>query len=198
MKKVCLSIISVMSIICFVGCSETSNSSFKDVDGGPHSMVVCEYNFDDFDDFLNFYEVFNNYNTQRYWTPVDNDKIDLDISYTFRSEGVLLDYVKERRYDLTFPFQNLFVSINNDDFSFKIDLKDVNSANFNVDVKAPSISFTYGELDYMNNIEVTFMASNFVIGDGKITLNESNEDFDIKAVLSEIAGLFEGGYFYVY
>lgn len=75
MRKIRTLIAGLLLCFSLSGCSQTSNissdsvsfnSTPSDIDGGPHSRVVGAYIFKSFDDYLTFYNVFKNYNDERY------------------------------------------------------------------------------------------------------------------------------------
>ena len=175
-----------------------SNNDVSDVDiieGGPNSKVVGTYFFESFNEYFGFYSVFKTNNYQRYWTPVDSDKF--NVTYCFKSEGINLEDVNNKRYDLVFPRQRMTVEMHSDEFSIDLNLHNINE--FADKVNALNLSFS-GEWDRLQATNVSnlqLMCSDLVIGIGEIVINTSTIS-SVYDSLDEILLLFEKGSEYVF
>lgn len=173
--------------------SNNSLSTSNDIDGGPHSRVAGCYEFKSFDDYIVFYDIFKNYNEERYWVPKSSSNF--DITYTFKSEGMYLDDVNAKRYDLDFKYQTMMVDINDSDFSLKIDLCDIQGR----ELLFNGLSFSYRqELNASSlNIPIQLLCGDFVIGNGLYLSKAIGGQVNTEK-LNDILALMEGGYDYVF
>ncbi len=153
----------IMSAVCmtflFTGCDQG--------DGGPYGPIYGEYPFANYEEFKAFYEIFVNYNEERYFVPQATTD-DLLFNYMFTSAGVKLNEYKTKRYDLDFPNPQMFVeisSIADENPCFKgecLDIKDV-------------------------TLSETFIHKTFVSNRGKTCLEiYSNEDLIFTGEFAEI------------
>lgn len=180
--------------------SVNNSSTVDDIDGGPHSRVVGTYTFETFQEYQNFYVIFKQYNPERYWTPIDsfNNTNDLKISYVFKSEGMLLDDVNEKRYDLNFDYQTMIVKMYDNDLALDLNLIDISNYNFNEE--AISLHFVFSDLKQtaLEKHCFSLSANQKAIGTGTLVFNKDQTIDYIEAKLDLIKELFVGGYDYAF
>lgn len=190
-----------------VGCNSTTNissannsSTIDDIDGGEHSRVVGMYTFDTFKEYQNFYVVFKQYNSERYLAPIDSFKNinDIKIRYVFKSEGMLLDDVNEKRYDLNFDYQTMTIKMYDNDIALELNLVDISNYNFNEETI--SLYFNFSDLSQVTHkTHITLLSDNQnVIGTGSLVFSEDLTIDNIETKLDFIINLFKGGYSFVF
>ena len=193
MEKIIPSLLLVLLSFSVFGCNHNSDDSFSSInpiEGGPDSKVVGLYSFSSHEEYLNFYELFKDYNSQRYWAPINSD--DFEVFYFFRTEGINLKDFNAKRYDLIFQGQNMFVSLKNDFLQFYLSLDFLTNIDFGDDIDLYSdVNFD----DYNKEYDVSlFLNSNdFCIATGILKAQDYDNDL-IENNLKESVSLFNGGF----
>ncbi len=165
------------------------------VEGGPGSLIACEYYFNSFSEYLDFYNVFKLYNSERYWLPIDSN--DFITKYRFESLGVPLEDVHATRYDLEFPLQTMEVSLSIDTLSINLEINNINIeqiegiTNLIFEIDDDNLG-----LDYYNAINL--MCDDILIAYGNISFDISSNDELNTEILDEIILLFNDGFKYVF
>ncbi len=160
----------LMSAVCitflFTGCNQG--------DGGPEGPIFGRYPFDNHGEFKAFYEIFIDYNEERYFVP-ETAENGLLFKYEFTSAGVKLNLYKEKRFDLDFPNPQMFVeitSVADEDFYFKGECMDVKDVNL-------SETFTYQITEnYRKKTCLSIYSNEDLIFTGEFTETLSTEDID--------------------
>ncbi len=199
MKKFITFITSMFLVFGLSSCNSNYDSSFisDNTDGGPYSRVVGSYFFYSFDDYQYFYEIFKDYNIERYWQPIDDE--DFDMCYRFQSGGVYLDDIRENRYDIDFDLQSMYVHISDEDFSLELSVYDINYV-YSVDVfNIEELSYSLSEPNRTSpeKYPVSFSNNDIVIGDGYF-ISEKLDKSAISGKLDKILPLFKESYDYVF
>ncbi len=161
-----------MSIVCitflFTGCGDDR------IVGGPEGPIYGRYPFANYEEFKAFYEIFIDYNEERYFVP-ETAENGLLFKYEFTSAGVKLNLYKEKRYNLDFPNPQMFVeitSVTDEDFYFKGDWMDVKDVNL-------SETFTYQITEnYRKKTCLNIYSNEDIIFAGEFTETLSTEDIN--------------------
>lgn len=195
MEKLKTLIVGLLIIFGLSSCNLNYDSSSisDDTDGGPHSLVVGMYFFYSFDEYKYFYDIFKDYNTERYWVPIDNG--DFDMYYKFRCVAHL-DDLEANRYDIEFIIQDMYVYISDDNFSLELSVYDLNYIN---GFGAEYLSYLVGEPSKISpeKYPISFINEDIVISDGYFTYDTFEESI-VSEKLDTILSLFKGGYDYVF
>lgn len=89
---------------------ENDNTDSTQIAGGAESRIVGAYSFNTYNEFKEFYEIFIDYNIERYLVPFDaKDKFIFE--YKFVSEGVNLTDYNNKKIDIVFNNQTMYVNI---------------------------------------------------------------------------------------
>ncbi len=94
--------------ILLASCKDPSNQD-KEV-GGENDRIRGEYVFSNYEEYETFYNVFIQYNTERYFVPNDKDQ-SFKFEYTFLSEGVEYSDYQAGKFDIVFGYQTMYVNI---------------------------------------------------------------------------------------
>ncbi len=121
-KKACVVIALILCLSVLFACRNTVDSANdmntmnnvtnndSQLEGGTNSRVVCTYFFDSYYDYQSFYNIFIDYNTERYVVPNDSNE-EFEFEYVFVSEGVELSDYMNKRFDIDFDYQTMHVNI---------------------------------------------------------------------------------------
>ena len=92
------------------GSVENSSSFIDDnkenEEGGDNTLVFCEYEFNDVDSFLYFYNSYKLNNPKRFLFP-ESDEGDIKVKYIFTAEGVNVNDYHNLNYEILYPYANL-------------------------------------------------------------------------------------------
>jgi len=190
MSKIKVFIISLISIFLITSCyNDTKNDGYYDnsVDGGPDSKIACRYYFEEYDDLLIFYNQFKQNNEERYLI-LNNMNDNLSFLYLFVSEGVLVKDVNDRRYDLDFPLQTLYLNLNIYNFEIEGKCYDIQELNED-DIKESEYILNYKK--YYYELEIFCGDSLIFFGKVKKSSNYDGLDDTCKIILDE----FRQGFF---
>lgn len=78
--------------------------------GGKEDRILGLYIFKTFEEYNEFYKIFINYNTERYFVPHGADG-EFKFEYKFVSEGVEYSEFYEKKYAIDYPNQLMYVDI---------------------------------------------------------------------------------------
>lgn len=178
-----------------LGAMSETNHSNDSVDGGSHGRVSGGYLFNSFDDYMEFYKIFKEYNVERYYSPIDNDNFGFE--YIFKSEGMNLDDVNARKYNLTFKFQTMRISLYDKDLKIELNLFDISEYANNADF-FENLYFSIEDTKKINSEEkpLLLFSDDVLIAKGIYTTQLDQSIINEK--LDQVLLLFNGGKDYVF
>ncbi len=180
-------ITSLFAIILMFSLFSCESNSSESVIGGLYGDVRWNYEFESYTDYLEFYNIFKDYNEERYWVP-SSDSNYFDVIYNFDTYPVTLIDAKESRYDIDFWFQTMYATLSNDIFEIVFTINCLNESDF---TNNASLETNLVINDETYDVSVIYN-SDIAIAYGTIQLVETfKEELILDDYLDEIVNLFE-------
>lgn len=161
------------------------------IEGGPGSLIYGKYYFyNGFDEYLEFYEIFKQYNIERYLQPID-DNSTMTYQYRFTTCPIVWEYVRDRKYDLDFQDPHMYVKINTNlnDFELRGECMEVYET-----YELSDIRMEFEKTKY--ELFINLFCAEKIIFKGKIT--SSLSESEINEICLAIVEEFKGGIQYIF
>ncbi len=153
-KKITTSLITLAIMFSLCSCEESECE--KGVVGGLCSQVRWIYQFESYEDYSEFYDIFKDYNEERYWVP-SSDSNYFEVAYDFYTCPIRLKDALDRRYDLEFSGQELSTTLVNDEIEIELTFNSLDIVNFvnmiSLETYVTAVDDTY-EISIIHNNEI--------------------------------------------